>query len=374
MADGRMILIPPRREGHGRYRMIVLLSPMLKPPNILPYYGTVVLVIAGMGAILAAIGGSLAPVATRRRPLWPGRSLRARRLETQGRNRRTRAIVRRNGRPHRHALGRRTAALARRLARASLSLGAAQRRGRSRQHKPRSAILPRPHQRDIDRLSPLVNELLQLTARRGQHASALEFENVSLSDLLADVTEDCAPRGRSEERPHSPSCGRSLHRPRRTRAFAPRRRKRRAQRDSPHADGTTVEITLQPSAAATSITVRDHGPGVPGMALRDFPAVFPRRGAPQPRKRWRRPRSRHRPPRRRTASRRHLRFQRKTRPGTRRLNYAAECTGGGSWQLRHKDDTSSCSAGIDSDIGKRSPQALHALREENIGRVKGTSC
>ncbi len=51
LADGRMIMI-----GHSRgspYRFITLLQPWNEPPNFLPYYGVIVLVIAGMGSILA---------------------------------------------------------------------------------------------------------------------------------------------------------------------------------------------------------------------------------------------------------------------------------------------------------------------------------
>ncbi len=52
LADGRMIFVSPPR--HPRYRFISVVEPWFERPNILPYYGAIVLVIALMGWILAA--------------------------------------------------------------------------------------------------------------------------------------------------------------------------------------------------------------------------------------------------------------------------------------------------------------------------------
>src|SRR5579864_183448 len=52
LPDGRMVLVG--RPRGGRYRFITVVRPWFDRPNFLPYYGAIVLVIAGMGAILAA--------------------------------------------------------------------------------------------------------------------------------------------------------------------------------------------------------------------------------------------------------------------------------------------------------------------------------
>ena len=51
LPDGSMVMIGPNRG--SPYRYITLVQPWFEPPNLLPYYGAVVLVIAGMGSILA---------------------------------------------------------------------------------------------------------------------------------------------------------------------------------------------------------------------------------------------------------------------------------------------------------------------------------
>ena len=88
-----------------------------------------------------------------------------------------------------------------------------------------------------------------------------------MGDLLGDITEDCALEAEAKKsrillRVDGPCTvvgeRELLHR-------AVENIVRNAIRHTP--DGTAVEITLQPSADATSITVRDHGPGVPEELL-----------------------------------------------------------------------------------------------------------
>ena len=51
--DGRVILMSPKRGDGGKYRFITLAQPWFEPPNLLPYYAVVIVVVAVLGAILA---------------------------------------------------------------------------------------------------------------------------------------------------------------------------------------------------------------------------------------------------------------------------------------------------------------------------------
>ncbi len=54
LADGRVVFIGPPCGPGGQYRCIAILQSWFDRPNILPYYGAIVLVIGLMGSILAA--------------------------------------------------------------------------------------------------------------------------------------------------------------------------------------------------------------------------------------------------------------------------------------------------------------------------------
>ncbi len=64
LSNGCFIHVAPTRD--SKYRFISISKPWFEPPNILPYYGAIVLVIAGMGAILAVhLAGPLRACARR---------------------------------------------------------------------------------------------------------------------------------------------------------------------------------------------------------------------------------------------------------------------------------------------------------------------
>jgi two-component system sensor histidine kinase CpxA len=120
--------------------------------------------------------------------------------------------------------------------------------------------------RDVDRLSSLVGELLQLTTAEGD-PDARVLEPVDLADLLADLADDCALEATAKgchlatalEGPAEVVGDRELLR------RAVENVLRNAIRHAP--DGTVVELSLSVQPGLATVSVRDFGPGVPLDAL-----------------------------------------------------------------------------------------------------------
>jgi two-component system sensor histidine kinase CpxA len=277
MPDGRLIRIPPRRRGSDHYRYITLVRPWFGPPNILPYYGAVVLVIAGMGAALA--------------------------IHLAGPLRRLRSVMDRFGsgdlaaRVHstrRDEIGELARAFDLMAGRIETLLAAERRLLQDVSHELRSPLTrldvavelastsddPKRSldriKRDIARLSVLVSELLQLTRAEGD-PTALEMEEVCLDDLVRGLVEDCAleavPKACTLHLHLGPPC--SVQGEHELLRRAIENVVRNAIRHAP--EGTGIEVTTSSSAASPSpssssspsaaIAIRDHGPGVPDELL-----------------------------------------------------------------------------------------------------------
>lgn len=255
--------MPPRRAGRDRYRFITLVRPWFGPPNILPYYGVIVLVIVGMGAALAM---HLA---------LPLRRLR-RAMDRFGRG----DLSARVRSPRRDEIGELSRAFDEMAGRIETLLAAERRLLQDVSHELRSPLtrldvavdlastsedpwtsLGRI-KRDVGRLSVLVNELLQLTRAEGD-PSALRPEEVRLDDLLRVLVDDCALEAEARgcrltlvaDGP-CPVVGERelLHR-------AVENVLRNAIRHAP--EGTSVDVRLHRPGDTAAITVRDRGPGVP---------------------------------------------------------------------------------------------------------------
>jgi two-component system sensor histidine kinase CpxA len=122
--------------------------------------------------------------------------------------------------------------------------------------------------RDVDRLSSLVGELLQLTSAEGDpHSRILKL--VSLEDLLRELVDDCVLEADSKRcRLILSALGDSP-----TLILGDRELLRRAVenvlrnaiRHSP--EGSNVEVELQSAAETATVTVRDFGSGVPEESL-----------------------------------------------------------------------------------------------------------
>ena len=120
--------------------------------------------------------------------------------------------------------------------------------------------------RDVDRLSRLVGELLQLTTAEGDpHARVVE--RVALNDLLQDLADDCELEVKAKgcrlvatlDGPAPVVGDRELVR------RAVENVHRNAIRHAP--EGTNVELAQQASPSLAMISVRDYGTGVPEDAL-----------------------------------------------------------------------------------------------------------
>ncbi len=269
LPDGRMVLVsPPRR---GRYRFVTLVHPWFEPPNILPYYGAIVLVIVGMGAILAVY------LAT---PLRRLRHV----VDQFGQG----DLSARVNSTRKDEIGELSRAFDEMASRIQTLVSAERRLLQDVSHELRSPLtrldvavdlalssddpttsLARI-KRDILRLTTLVNELLELTRAEGD-PSAREQENVPLDDLLRDLVEDCAleagAKGVRLALVASESCwvrgeGELLRR-------AVENVVRNAIRHTP--EGSEIGITLERHQGSSRIAVRDQGPGVPEDQLR---AIF----------------------------------------------------------------------------------------------------
>jgi signal transduction histidine kinase len=265
LADGRMIFVGPPR--HQRYRFISVVQPWFDRPNILPYYGAIVLVIALMAWVLAA--HIVAPLR------------RLRRLVDQfGRG----ELAARAHSTRKDEIGELSRSFDEMAGRIETLLSAERRLLQDVSHELRSPLtrldvavdlastsdVPAEYlariKRDIGRLSVLVNELLQLTRAEGD-PSAHNLEALSLDDLVDDLAEDCEVEAEAKgcllelmKTDHCLVDGQPelLRR-------AVENVVRNAIRHAPK--GTSVELGLKLVGDTATISVRDHGPGVPDDSL-----------------------------------------------------------------------------------------------------------
>jgi signal transduction histidine kinase len=265
LADGRMIFIGPPRDRH--YRFISVVQPWFDRPNILPYYGAIVLVIALMGWVLAA--HIAAPLR------------RLRRLVDQfGRG----DLAARTHSARKDEIGELARSFDEMAGRIETLLSAERRLLQDVSHELRSPLTrldvavdlastsddPAEYlgriKRDIGRLSVLVNELLQLTRAEGD-PSAHNLEPLPLDELLDGLVEDCEVEAEAK--------GCSLKRTKTDPCLVNgqpellRRAVENVVRNAiRHAPGeTAVEIGLERLGDVAAITVRDFGPGVPDHLL-----------------------------------------------------------------------------------------------------------
>jgi two-component system sensor histidine kinase CpxA len=268
LEDGRLVMIPPPRG--GPYRFITLVEPWNQPPNNLPYYAAIVLVIAGMGSILAV---HLAAPLRRLRFV----------VEQFGRGELT-ARARSTRQDEIGELSRAFDDMADRIE----TLRSAERRLlQDVSHELRSPLarlgfaVELAHEEDeremalarmrkeVGRISALVGELLQLTRIEGDPAAG-RVEEVALLQVIDDVVSDCdmeaAARGcRLVFRSVAPAIisgdPELLHR-----AFE--NIVRNAIRHAP--EGTAVDIALDVRGELAVASVRDYGSGVPDQFLADI--------------------------------------------------------------------------------------------------------
>ena len=265
LGDGRMIFIGPPRD--RRYRFISVVQPWFDRPNILPYYGAVVVFIALMGWILAA--HLAAPLRRLRRLVdqFGGGDLATRSHSTR-----------------KDEIGELSRSFDEMAGRIETLLSAERRLLQDVSHELRSPLTrldvavdlastsdnPGEYlgriKRDIGRLTVLVNELLQLTRAEGD-PSAQNLEALPLDELLDGLIDDCemeaVAKGCSLLRTHAEPCivngqPELLRR-------AVENVVRNAIRHAP--EKTAVEIGLQLIGDVATISVRDHGPGVPADLL-----------------------------------------------------------------------------------------------------------
>ena len=120
--------------------------------------------------------------------------------------------------------------------------------------------------RDVDRLSGLVAELLQLTTAEGD-PDARVLEHVDLDELVRDLADDCGLEAEAKgcrllARSGGPA---EVVGDRELLRRAVENVVRNAVRHAP--GGTVVELDLRPGAESATIAVRDRGTGVPDDAL-----------------------------------------------------------------------------------------------------------
>ncbi len=265
LPDGRTVFIG--RPCDGRYRFISIVKPWFEPPNILPYYGAIVLVIAMMGSILSA---HLAA---------PLRKLRGV-VNRFGRG----DLAARAGSMRKDEIGELSRAFDEMAGRIQVLLDAERRLLQDVSHELRSPLTrldvavdlamtsEDPSEflgrikRDISRLSVLVEELLQLTRAEGDPA-AQKMDQVQLDDVLCGLIEDCSLEAESRGcslllRQAEPLCvaGESELIRRAIENVV-----RNAIRHT-H-DGTAVDVRLEKHGDRAAVSVRDHGPGVPDELL-----------------------------------------------------------------------------------------------------------
>jgi two-component system sensor histidine kinase CpxA len=267
LTDGRLVLVSPPIG--SRYHFVTVVAPWFETPNLAPYFAAILLVIAGMGAVLAA---DLV------RPL-----------------RRLRAVMDRFGRgdlsarthaTRRDEIGDLGRAFDEMGARIETLLAAERRLLQDVSHELRSPLarlqlaleLARPDDqptktldriaRDVDRLSALVQELLQLNRAEGDPAER-SVGPVAIDALVLEVVDDCRieaqaqGRGiefRSDGGPFTIEGERELLR---------RAIENVVRNALDHAgDSGEVEVSVAGSSGhEIRIVVRDHGPGVPESML-----------------------------------------------------------------------------------------------------------
>jgi two-component system sensor histidine kinase CpxA len=268
LPDGRMIMMSPDRG--SPYRLITLVQPWFQPPNILPYYGAVVLVIAGMGSILAL---HLA------KPLRQLRDV----VEQFGRGN----LAARSGSSRQDEIGALSRAFDEMAERIETLLAAERRLLQDVSHELRSPLarlgfavelarddeerelaLARVRQ-EADRMTALVGELLQLTRIEGEPGTAA-LREVPLGPLVEDVVRGCDLELQARRCQISLKCPvdvvvagspELLHR-------AIENVVRNAIRHTEK--GTTIELGLELHGETAAIKVRDHGSGVPEAHLGDI--------------------------------------------------------------------------------------------------------
>jgi signal transduction histidine kinase len=131
--------------------------------------------------------------------------------------------------------------------------------------------------KDVERLATLVDELLQLTQSEGD-PSSVKPVSIPLHELLRSLVEDCALEAEMQrcelvldiERPATVRGERELLR------RAVENVLRNAIRHAP--EGTAVAIRLGLCPGTATVTVRDHGPGVPEGSLEEIFEPFYRLG------------------------------------------------------------------------------------------------
>lgn len=261
LPDGCMVMVGPP---HGSpYRFITIAQPWFEPPNLLPYFGAVVLVIAGMGSILAA--HLVAPLRRLRRV-----------VERFGRG----DLKARAGSTRKDEIGELSRAFDEMAERIEILLSAERRLLQDVSHELRSPLarlgfaveLAREDdereqalarvRKEADRMTTLVGELLQLTRIEGDPAAGA-LQDVCLDQLLANIASDCQVEAAARECrvilkvvdpvtvPGQPEL---LHR-------AVENTVRNAIRHTE--EGTAIDVRLERQGDLATISVRDHGPGVP---------------------------------------------------------------------------------------------------------------
>jgi two-component system sensor histidine kinase CpxA len=120
--------------------------------------------------------------------------------------------------------------------------------------------------KDLDRLATLVGEILQLTCAEGDPATR-NLSEVELDELLGSLAEDCQAEAQSK------SCRLTVRLEADARLIGDRELLQRgfenvlrnAIRHAP--EGSCIELDSRVLDGLATITVRDHGPGVPDEAL-----------------------------------------------------------------------------------------------------------
>ena len=131
----------------------------------------------------------------------------------------------------------------------------------------RDAALDRV-ERDVDRIAALTSELVEMACAEGEKHSLL-LEKVDLARLISEAAEDCKSESSREVRCDGDAeitCDRELLR------RAIENVLRNAMRHSP--DSAPVEIEVKRDSGHTTVSIRDHGPGVPEEALEQIFAPF----------------------------------------------------------------------------------------------------
>jgi two-component system sensor histidine kinase CpxA len=265
MPDGRIVLAGRPRE--GRYRFLTVVRPWFEKPNMLPYFGAIVLVIAGLGSILAL------------HLITPLRHLRGV-VDRFGRG----DLAARARSSRKDEIGELSRAFDEMADRIKTLLSAERRLLQDVSHELRSPLtrldvaadlaLTSPDRgaslgrikREIVRLSSLVDELLQLTRAEGDPSARIP-EEVQLDELVRDLVFDCAVEAEAK------GCRLALRAEESGAIRGERELLRRAienvvRNAIRHApEGTAVEIELERRDGVASLMIRDRGPGVPDDRL-----------------------------------------------------------------------------------------------------------